>query len=434
MPALLEATHISQNFALSGGKSIAIFQDISLTVQEHEIVALVGPSGCGKSTLLRILIGLQRPSAGEVKYRGKPMTSVNPAAALVFQNFALFPWLTVEQNIALSLESRALADGERSRRVREAIDHVGLGGFEEAYPKELSGGMKQRVGIARALVVQPEILCLDEPFSALDVLTAETLRNEVIDLYTGKSSPVNSILMVTHSVEEAAFMASRIVVLGSPPAEIRAILENPLSYPRDEYHPEFLKLSRKLHALLSQALIGEDEPEKAATTDQSLVACAVPNVTLSAVMGLLEILENEKGTIDLVELGEKVDKPFTETLLVVSAAELLGWVTTSGQQVQLTAEGRKVLAADVQTRKQLLNAQLRRFRIFDLILRMLNQSESHEVDEEVVVSQLAITYPHEAPRQLFRTVVNWGRYAGLFRYSSTRKTLYSRDRIELLPR
>jgi NitT/TauT family transport system ATP-binding protein len=427
MDPLLEAKNVYQRIALAEGKSLEVLRNFSLSISEREVVALVGPSGCGKSTLLRILIGLQQPSSGEVRYRDKAVTGVNGAAALVFQNFALFPWLTVERNIALSLANHPLDETERSARVRTAINHVGLGGFEDAYPKELSGGMKQRVGIARALVMEPELLCLDEPFSALDVLTAETLRNEVMDLYVSKTSPVNSILIVTHSVEEAVFMANRIVVLGPTPSEIRAVIENPAPYPRDEYQPEFIAVSRQVHALLSQAVMPEPVLESEGQKPERLILSPIPHVTLSAVFGLLEMLENEKGSADLVDLAGRVDQPFTELLLVVGAAELLGWATTPRQQVQLTAEGRKLLAAGVQDRKQLLNARLRQFRIFALIMQMLHRAEDHEVDEQFVVGQLAITYPHEAPRQLFRTVINWGRYAGLFQYSSSRKFLYASE-------
>jgi NitT/TauT family transport system ATP-binding protein len=204
------------------------------------------------------------------------------------------------------------------------------------------------------------------------------------------------------------------------------MVDNPLPYPRDEYHPQFISLRQKLHALLSQALIPDEPAQIPSLTQPRWVACAIPNATLSATIGLLEILENEKGTANLTELSDRVDMPFTEMLLVVTAAELLGWITTPGYQVQLTEDGRKFLAANVQTRKQLLNARLRQFRLFDLILKMLNQAENHEVNEELVLSQLAIAYPHEPSRQLFRTVVNWGRYAGLFQYSSARKTLYYR--------
>src|ERR1041384_3213421 len=244
-PAILEAKNLFQHVAHVGGKRLEILHDISLEVREHEFVCILGPSGCGKSTLLRVMIGLQKPSQGEMLYRAKVMTGLNPSAALVFQNFALFPWLTVQQNIALGLANVPLNDAQREQRIQKVIDSVGLEGFEEAYPKELSGGMKQRVGLARALVVEPEILCMDEPFSALDVMTAETLRNEVIDLYINKASPVNSILMVTHNIAEAVFMATRIVVMASQPGTIRTVIDNLLPYPRDEHHLEFMKLSQR---------------------------------------------------------------------------------------------------------------------------------------------------------------------------------------------
>ena len=223
---LLELRRVSLHFSGAGGRDMEVLHDINLEVREHEVVAILGPSGCGKSTLLRVAIGLEKVTAGEVRYRGQVQAGLNASVALVFQNFALFPWLTVLENVAVGLSSLPLDDTQREQRVRRVIDTVGLEGFEEAYPKELSGGMKQRVGFARALAMEPELLCMDEPFSALDVLTGETLRNEVIDLYTSKTSPVNSILMVTHSISEAVFMATRIVVMGAHPGIIRAVLDN----------------------------------------------------------------------------------------------------------------------------------------------------------------------------------------------------------------
>ena len=424
---LLEAKNLFQQFALAGGKSIEILHDINLDVREHEVLALVGPSGCGKSTLLRILIGLQKPSLGEVRYRGQLRSGLNPSAALVFQNFALFPWLTVQENIALGLSNLPIASSEREERVRKVIDSVGLEGFEEAYPKELSGGMKQRVGIARALVVGPEILCMDEPFSALDIMTGETLRNEVIDLYTNKASPVNSILIVTHSITEAVFMATRIVVMASHPGTVRMVLDNPLPFPRDEHSPEFLKLTQKLHALITQAMIPDEPVPQPSAPFQPAPIQAIPNVSLVTTIGLLEILENE-GEMELFTLSKHVDKEFTQVLLVVKAAELLDWVTTPGPRVQMTGPGREFLAADVNTRKRLLNAKLRQILVFDLVLRMLKQAESHEVEEDVLLGELAMLYPHERPQRVFRTVVAWARYAELFKYSSTRKVIYSLDR------
>ena len=399
-----------------------VLHDISLEIREQEVVAILGPSGCGKSTLLRVVIGLEKPSSGRILYRGKAQTGLNPSAGLVFQNFALFPWLTVHQNVAVGLSSLPMDDADREKRVRRVVDAVGLEGFEEAYPKELSGGMKQRVGFARALAVEPELLCMDEAFSALDVLTGETLRNEVIDLYTRKTSPVNTILMVTHSISEAVFMATRIVVMGAHPGTIRAVLDNPLPYPRDEHQPEFVVLSRKLHALVTQTVIPE-EPTPAAAGARRPVVQSIPTVSLAATIGLLEVLENE-GVMELFELARHVDLEFTQLLLLVRAAELLGWVGTRGQRVEMTDEGRKFLAADINARKQLLNARLREIFVFSMVIHMLKQSEQGEVPDEIILSQLALHFPHERPQRILRTVVAWARYAGLFKYSSTRKVLY----------
>src|SRR5205823_5507068 len=340
-------------------------------------------------------------SSGEILYRGKTQTGLNPSAALVFQNFALFPWLTVQQNVAVGLSNSPLSAEERDKRVHRVVDAVGLEGFEEAYPKELSGGMKQRVGFARALAVEPELLCMDEAFSALDVLTGETLRNEVIDLYTRKTSPVNTILMVTHSISEAVFMATRIVVMGAHPGTIRAVLDNPLPYPRDEHQPEFVVLSRKLHALVTQTVIPE-EPTPAAAGARRPVVQSIPTVSLAATIGLLEVLENE-GVMELFELARHVDLEFTQLLLLVRAAELLGWVGTRGQRVEMTDEGRKFLAADINARKQLLNARLREIFVFSMVIHMLKQSEQGEVPDEIILSQLALHFPHERPQRILRT-------------------------------
>ena len=424
---LLEIKKVSLRFGGSNTKEIEVLQEVSLEVREHEVVAILGPSGCGKSTLLRVAIGLETPSQGEVLYRGRTRDGLNPSTALVFQNFALFPWFTVLENVSIGLAHLALDPTEADRRVRGVIDAVGLGGCEEAYPKELSGGMKQRVGIARALVVEPELLCMDEPFSALDVLTGETLRNEVIDLYTSKSSAVNSILMVTHGILEAVFMATRIVVMAAHPGTIRAIIDNPLPYPRDEHHPEFVKLSQRLHAIVTNTVLPEEPPATLATTPASgprLVVQSIPPVSLAATIGLLEVLENE-GDMQLFELTRRVDTEFTQLLLVVKAAELLGWVTTPGQRVEMTAEGRSFLASDINTRKKLLNARLREIFTFKLAVQMLKGSPEGEVEEEAILGQLALHFPHERPQRTLRTLVAWARYAELFRYDSTRKRVFA---------
>jgi len=421
--SLLEVRNVVQRFAVAGGKQLEILRDINLEIREQEVVAMLGPSGCGKSTLLRIMIGLEQATSGQVLYRGEVQTGLIPSAALVFQSFALFPWLTVQENVAVGLSHLPLEEVERDRRVRHVLEAVGLEGFEEAYPKELSGGMKQRVGLARALAVEPEILFMDEPFSALDVLTGETLRNEVIDLYTSKTSPVRSILMVTHSINEAVFMATRIVVLGAHPGTIRAVLDNPLPYPREERHPDFLKLDQALHAWITQSVMPQETPPAMGAGVRRPPIQSIPPVSLITTIGLLEVLENE-GDMELFELSRHVDLTLTELLLVVKAAEMLGWVSTPGQRVTMTAEGRGFLAAAVNTRKQLLNAKLRNLFVFDLILQMLKRPGNGEVNEEVVLSQLALHFPHERPHRVLRTIVGWARYARLFKYSSTRKVLY----------
>jgi NitT/TauT family transport system ATP-binding protein len=420
---LLEIRNVFQSFPGAGGGSVEILHDINLEIREHEVVAILGPSGCGKSTLLRAIIGLEPPTAGQILYRGQVQVGLNPSTALVFQNFALFPWLTVLQNVAVGLPHLALDDAERKQRVRQVIEAVGLAGSEEAYPKELSGGMKQRVGLARALAGQPEILCMDEPFSALDVLTSETLRNEVIDLYTSKTTPVNTILMVTHSIDEGVFMATRLVVMGAHPGSIRAVLDNALPYPRDEHHPDFLALTQKLHALITQMVLpGAPAPAMVAGVGR-LPVQSIPAVSLSSAIGLLEVLENE-GSLELSELMRHVDIKLSQLLLAVKAAEMLGWVTTPGGRVEMAAAGRKFLAADINTRKRLLNATLRGLFIFDLIVKALSQSASDEVDDAVVLSQLALAFPHERPERVLRTVVAWARYAALFKYSSTRRVFH----------
>lgn len=420
---LIEVRNLFQSFRTAGGREAEILHDINLDLHEHEIVAILGPSGCGKSSLLRAILGLEPVTSGQILYRGTPQVGLNPSASLVFQNFALFPWLTVHENIALGLSHTSLSPEDRARRVRSVIETVGLQGSEEAYPKELSGGMKQRVGLARALAVQPEILCMDEPFSALDVLTSETLRNEVIDLYTREHSPVKTILMVTHSIHEGLFMAKRLVVMGAHPGSIRAIIDNPLPYPRDEHAPLFLELSSRIHALITRAVMPPQPVPVSATVPGRLPIQSIPTVSLSRTIGLLEILENEGG-MELFDLARQVDIDLTQLLLVVKAAELLRWVTTPGGRVEMTTEGRGFLAADVESRKRLLNAILRRIYVFDLVIRGLEASPTRELDEDHILGQLALTFPRERPQRILHTLVSWARYADLFRYSAPRRVLH----------
>src|SRR5437763_3565246 len=315
--------------------------------------SLVGPSGCGKSTLLRLFAGLARPEDGAVLYRGQPLEGVLAAAAMVFQSFALLPWLTVAENVAMGLEARGVDGPARRDAVARAINLVGLDGFEQAYPKELSGGMKQRVGFARALAVAPEILLMDEPFGALDPLTAENLRSQVVDLWRDPATGVNTLVIVTHSVEEAVFLAGRIVVFGSNPGHVREEMTNPLPYPRQERTPEFEAMVDRLHAVLTATLL----PEPARAAPQRLIA--LPRVHVSEVTGLLDhLLTRPDGKGPVLELAEDLGVDYDRMSAVVRAAEQLGWVTTPGEIVQLTVAGREGRALDDDARKDITRARL----------------------------------------------------------------------------
>lgn len=418
-PAIIELENICLHYPDNTGRAVEVLRDVSLSVNERELVAILGPSGCGKSTLMRVVLGLDEPSSGRCTYRGAPRRGLTPSTSLVFQSFALFPWLTVRENILLGLENLGLSDEEKNQRAHQVIDAVGLEGSENAYPRELSGGMKQRVGIARALAVRPALLCMDEPFSALDVLTAETLRNEVIDLYRAPQSPINAVVMVTHSITEAVFMATRIVVMGAHPGVVRAVIDNPLPYPRDENHLEFVHLCQQIHALISQSVMTSPAPGSARPAG---LVQSIPQASLVATIGLLEVLEND-GDLEFFELQQHAGLELTEMLLIVKAGELLGWIATPGNLVVMTPQGRTFLAADINGRKDQLRPILRNIRAFQLVLEALQDDEDGEVDEATMLEKLGALFPYEQPARTLQTLINWGRYAELFKYDSDRHML-----------
>ncbi|HMC20002.1 MAG TPA: nitrate/sulfonate/bicarbonate ABC transporter ATP-binding protein [Gemmatimonadales bacterium] len=414
---LLEARHVTQRFRLPNGQMLEALRDVSLSVREHEVVALVGPSGCGKSTLLRLFAGLARPGDGAVLYRGQPLEGVLAAAAMVFQSFALLPWLTVAENVAMGLEARGVDGPARRDAVARAINLVGLDGFEQAYPKELSGGMKQRVGFARALAVAPEIMLMDEPFGALDPLTAENLRSQVVDLWRDSATGVNTLVVVTHSVEEAVFLAGRIVVFGSNPGHVREELENTLPYPRQERSPEFEDMVDRLHAILTATLL----PEPAPAAPQRLIP--FPRVHVSEVTGLLDhLLTRPGGKGPVFELAEDLGVDYDRMSAVVRAAEQLGWVSTPGEVVQLTQTGREVMAMDDAARKDATRARLAKQPLFARLMAMLKESEGAVEDEEVL-ADLTIYFPFIPVESLFGTIVEWGRYAELLDHDADAERL-----------
>jgi NitT/TauT family transport system ATP-binding protein len=421
---MLEALHVSQRFTLPDGHVFEALRDVSLAVGEREIVALVGPSGCGKSTLLRMLVGLIRPSAGDVHYRGRPVTGVLSTAAMVFQSFALLPWLTVAQNVEMGLAARGAAEDQRRQAAARAIELVGLAGFEGAYPRELSGGMKQRVGFARALAVEPEILFMDEPFGALDALTAENLRVQVVKLWRDSATSVSSLVVVTHSVEEAVFLAGRIVVFGSNPGHVREELVNPLAYPRDVRAPEFGEMVERLHAILTDTLL--PEPERAVPGAPRLVP--LPRVHVSEVMGLLDHLAGRPDHGGPVfELAERLGVDYDRMSAVVRAAEQLGWVTTPGEIARLTPAGQALVSQDAAGRLEAARARIAEHPLFARVLGMLREGGG-SIDDDELMADLTICFPFTKAHALYRTVVEWGRYANLLDHEGSARRLVLTER------
>lgn len=413
---LLEADHVSHAFTLPGGGSLEALRDVSLTIRRREVVALVGPSGCGKSTLLRLLTGLIRPTSGVVRYQGVAVKGVLSSAAMVFQSFALLPWLTVRENVDMGLAARGLAPAERHHAASRAIDLVGLTGFQGAYPRELSGGMKQRVGFARALAVQPEILFMDEPFGALDALTGENLRAQVVDLWRDPATGVSTLVVVTHSVDEAVYLAGRIVVFGANPGHVREVLDNPLAYPREARSPEFTRMVDRLHAILTDTLLPEPERPTPGFAEQLV---PLPRVHVPEVMGLLDSLAAQAdGSAGVFDLAERLRVDYDRMTAVVHAAEQLGWVTTPGDVATLTSAGRTVVAGGAPERKAAARARILAHPLFARVLGMVREGGGAVEDDEVL-ADLTICFPFTRPQALLRTVVEWGRYAELLDHDAT---------------
>ncbi|MGW2253875.1 ABC transporter ATP-binding protein [Kitasatospora sp. NPDC001660] len=414
---IVEATGVTKTFTTPDGRALPVLDDIGLHLAEGEIVALLGKSGSGKSTLLRCLAGLISPSSGTVAYRGTPLRAANPGVAMVFQSFALLPWLTVQQNVELSLQARGVGEEERRERALRAIDLIGLDGFEGAYPKELSGGMRQRVGFARALVVEPDALFMDEPFSALDVLTAENLRSELVGLWEGHEAPVKSILIVTHNIEEAVLLADRILVLSSNPGRIRSELTVDLPRPRDRRTPRFEALVDTVYGILTGR---EEQPAAEPAARQATpVTTPLPPASVGGLAGLLEILLSMGGEEGLAEIADELNFEVDDLLPLVDAAVLLGLGATSAGRLAITATGREFAAADILTSKQLFarNAA-RRAPLVRAIVQSLAATEDHKLREDLFLDLLRGGYDAEDARRQLETAIDWGRYGELYDYDA----------------
>jgi NitT/TauT family transport system ATP-binding protein len=422
--AIIEARALEKSFPQADGHNVQIIAPLDLSVYPGTIVALLGASGSGKSTLLRMLSGLSQPSSGEVLWHGRPLSEKAPNVAIVFQSFALFPWLTVIENVEAPLLARGMAATDRRRTSLRSINTVGLKGFENAYPKELSGGMKQRVGFARALSVQPEVLFMDEPFSALDVLTAENLRGELLDLWLENKMEIKSIFIVTHNIEEAVLLADRVLVLGRNPARIRADFRIPLAQPRDRKSPQFVVYVDYIYKVMTtpDAVLAPPTP---GTRTQPARYPLLPHARPGGIAGLLEILVDSGGTEDLYHLSEKLLMEVDDLFPIVEAAVLLGFAELKEGDVDITPAGKTWVEADIDTQKQLFReAALSRILLFQQIDKILREKSDHSIPLELFRDILDEHHPEEEIRRQLETVLNWGRYCGLFNYDSEEERLY----------
>ena len=422
-PAIAEVRHVAKSFQADTKRELLVLRDVSLAVHAGEVVCVLGPSGCGKSTLLRILTGLIAPSTGAVLCHGTPLRGIHPGVAVVFQSFALYPWLTVEENVRVGTHGKGFAGPEEAARVHHVIDLVGLDGFEEAYPKELSGGMKQRVGIARALVGGPELLCMDEPFSALDVLTAESLRSEMYALWARGDTGLRSMLVITHLIEEAVYLGDRIVVLSTNPGQVREVVTNPLPHPREYRDPAFLRLVDQVHGIITNIHL-PDEAAPAPAPGRPPRIVPLPPAHIGEVVGLLEIVHDHGDRIDLFDLAGDMHLEFGRVISVSKAAELLDLIDTPQQEVVLTALGRDFVRGDINTRKRIMHWQLRTLGLFTYLLRLLETAPAQRLPVEVVTEQIVMALPAEDPEALFQTVVGWGRYGEIIGYDPDEQVVY----------
>ncbi len=414
MSALIELHKVRKQFTGPERQPIVVLDGVNFSLRENEIVALLGKSGSGKSTLLRIIAGLTPPTAGQVLYKGQPIRGTEPGISMVFQSFALFPWLDVFENVRLGPEAQALDPAEQRRRTLEAIDLIGLDGFESAYPKELSGGMRQRVGFARALVVEPDVLLMDEPFSALDVPTSETLRDDLLDLWRERKIPTRSILMVSHSIEEALLLADRLLILDGDPASIKAELPIRLGHPRDRNSEAFRALVDRVYAIMTRPSAPMVGPLATLGIGRRL-----PSANVQQMLGVLDEVSEQStsGSLELAALADELEMEVDEIFPLVEALDLLGFATTDGGVLHLSDSGEAFLEADILERKVIFGRSLmERVPLARHITDAIEKDDDHRVPEERFLAELNEFFTDEEAERVLEVVVAWGRYAEIFAY------------------
>ena len=429
---LIAVEQVNKSFPLPEGKGeFRVLRNINVTVRAGEVVALLGRSGSGKSTLLRIMAGLIPPSEGRVISNGKRLQGANQDVAMVFQSFALLPWLTVQENVELGLDAQGVRRDQRRQRALKAIDLVGLDGFESAYPKELSGGMRQRVGFARAFVLEPQVLFMDEPFSALDVLTSENLRGEIDDLWNAGTFPSKSILIVTHNIEEAVFLADRVIILGSNPGHVRGELVIDLPRPHDRTNARFKALVDYIYTVMTnpEAEVTGEVATAAPTPAQaskSPYAQSLAHVRVGGISGLLElIVEQPEGKEDIPRLAERIQLEVDDLLPILDAAVMLGFAEVTQGDVKLTEIGRDFATTTILRSKDLFRQQvLQRVPMLVSMLQTLREKQNGSMRADFFLDLLDEHFPHAEAERQFATAVDWGRYTELFEYDASEERLY----------
>ncbi|MBV9251983.1 MAG: nitrate/sulfonate/bicarbonate ABC transporter ATP-binding protein [Acetobacteraceae bacterium] len=415
--SLLEVRGCRQAYHKEATADLVVLDGVNLLLREGEMVALLGRSGSGKSTLLRIVAGLLQPTSGQVLWRGEPVAGPTEGVAMVFQSFALFPWLTVQENVELGLEARGMHRAERERRAEAAIDLIGLGGFASAYPKELSGGMRQRVGLARALVVHPDLLLMDEPFSALDVLTAETLRTDLIDLWSEGRLPVKSVLMVTHNIEEAVLMCDRILVFSSNPGRVEHELSVPFQRPRNRLDLSFRQMVDDIYGLMTRrAPVGLRAPAVPVTPS---IATPLPRVGTNVMAGMMEALAGPPyyGRADLPALAASLHYEADDLLPLGEALQMLRFAVLEEGDIALTPEGRRFAESNTEERQRIFADALRAYvPLVNMIRQVLDQRWNHRASAERFRDELEDHMSPDYAEATLRAVIGWGRYAELFSY------------------
>ncbi len=433
---IIRAEKIEKFYAQPNMHRIQVIAPTDLSIAPGEIVALLGPSGSGKSTMLRMLSGLSRPSAGCVYWHEKPIGEVEINVSIVFQTFALFPWLTVLENVEAPLKARGVPSAQRHERSMRMLDTVGLDGFEAAYPKELSGGMRQRVGFARALVVEPEVLFMDEPFSSLDVLTAENLRSELLELWAKKTMPTRSVFLVTHNIEEAVLLADRIIVLGRNPGHIRTDFRVQLPQPRDRKTDAFTQLVDYIYKVLTRPEVPpEGVPEQQAGTRaperREMRYQMLPHARPGGMAGLLELLLDKGGRDDIYRLADDLAFEIDDLLPIVDAAQLLGFLKIEEGDAAITESGAEFANSEILRQKELFReAAQKNVLLLRQIRRALDSKSDHTVPEEFFLDLLDEQFSSEESQRQMETAITWGRYAELFDFDAGRRRFVMPDALE----